>query len=231
MACAPGRSTALTRKVQSRSLRSGLYPILDLDLTRTRGLPLVALAERLLAVRPGLLQLRAKAAGARETLDLLRSLRPLCRAAGTLLFANDRPDLAVLAGADGVHVGQSDLDVRDVRRLWPELRVGVSTHNPVELEHALGARPDYVAFGPVFPTGSKQRPDPVVGLAGLERAARAAGVPLVAIGGVDLERAPEVGRLGAIGAVIAALIPEGADLDLVEGRALALDAVLGRAAG
>src|SRR6185503_17067968 len=94
----------------------GLYPIVDVAAVRARGLSVTDFSARVLEARPPLLQLRAKELGARETLELLSALVPLCRAAGTLLFANDRPDLAVLAGADGVHVGQSDLSVAEVRR-------------------------------------------------------------------------------------------------------------------
>src|SRR5262245_37247673 len=130
----------------------GLYPIVDVGTLSARGLSIVDFAARVLAARPTLLQLRAKALGARETLELLRALAPRCGEAGTLLFANDRPDLAVLAGADGVHVGQSDLEVGEVRRFAPSLKVGVSTHSTSELEAALAQRPDYVAFGPVFAT-------------------------------------------------------------------------------
>jgi thiamine-phosphate pyrophosphorylase len=147
-----------------------------------------------------------------------------------LLFANDRPDLAVLAGADGVHVGQSDLTVADVRRFAPSLLVGVSTHGAAELDRALAERPDYVAFGPVFSTRSKANPEPVVGLEELERArdrARAVEVPLVAIGGIDRERAPLVAGLGVLGAVIGALVPEDGELDRVTELTRELERLLG----
>src|SRR6187549_2437292 len=97
-------------------LAPGLYPIVDVGLLRARNLAIREFAARVLAARPPLLQLRAKELAPRETLALLRELLPLCRASGTLLFANDRPDLAVLGGADGVHVGQNDLSISDVRR-------------------------------------------------------------------------------------------------------------------
>src|SRR5262245_8211501 len=208
----------------------GLYPIVDVDAVRARGLSTLDFAARVLAARPGLLQLRAKTLGSRETLELLRALLPICRTAGALLFANDRPDLAVLAGADGVHVGQSDLTVADVRRFAPSLAVGVSTHDATELERALVERPDYVAFGPVFTTGSKANPEPVVGLDALARArdrALAVGVPLVAIGGIDRERAPSIARLGILGAVIGALVPEDGELERVTELARELARLLG----
>lgn len=188
----------------------GLYPIVDVETLGARGLEVIEFAQAVLAAHPRLLQLRAKASGARETLELLRALKPRCAAAGTLLFANDRPDLAVLAGADGVHVGQGDLAVADVRAFAPKLKVGISTHGVAELEAALAERPAYVAFGPVFATSSKRNPEPTVGSAGLAEAglrARRAGVPLVAIGGIDLERAPNVAEHAALAAVIGALVP------------------------
>ena len=195
-----------------------LYPIVDTGTLRARGLEPLDFAARVLAARPGLLQLRAKGLGARETLELARALAPLCRAAGTLFFVNDRPDLAVLAGADGVHVGQGDLSVADVRRFAPALEVGASTHDFGELDAALAERPDYVAFGPVFATASKPNPEPVVGpdaLGEAARRARAARIPLVAIGGIDLEHAPLVARLGVSAAVIGALVPADGDLGKV----------------
>ncbi len=207
----------------------GLYPLIDLDGLERCGFAPLSFAERVLVLRPPLLQLRAKSAGARATLELLRALAPLCRAAGTALFANDRPDLAVLAGADGVHVGQDDVPLAEVRRFAPNLRVGVSTHDFVQLERALAERPDYVAFGPVFATASKQNHEPVVGLEGLARAhalARSAGVPLVAIGGIDRERARLAKAHCELVSVIGAVMPPGGTLDDVEACARELTRVL-----
>lgn len=206
----------------------GLYPIVDVDSLAKRGLGVVAFAERVLEARPSLLQLRAKSMGARETLALLRRLKPLCESVGTLLFANDRPDLAVIAGAAGVHVGQDDLPLAEVRRFAPGLLVGVSTHNRTQFEAALAERPDYVALGPIFETSSKANPEPVVGLAELAHAAeraRAVNVPLVAIGGIDRERASLVASTGALASLIGALLPEGSALDEVSARAKALQAL------
>jgi thiamine-phosphate pyrophosphorylase len=157
----------------------------------------------------------------------------MCHRAGVPLVANDRPDLAILAGCDLVHVGQDDMPVERVRRIAPGLGVGISTHNMEQLDAALAARPAYVAFGPVFPTTSKQNPDPVVGVAALATAyarARAAGVPLVAIGGITYERARSLVASADAVAVVAELFPEagtpgapGADVyEEIAGRARAL---------
>ena len=211
----------------------GLYPIVDLDaLQKVSNSPqkITEFAQLALSVRPALLQLRAKHAGARETLALLRALRPLCTATGTHLIANDRPDLAILAECDGVHVGQEDLPLAVVRELGPKLLVGVSTHDPEQLIAALAEKPDYVAFGPVYGTVSKERPDPTVGLAGLIRAHEAAlahGIPLVAIGGIDLARAAEIHAHCELGAVIGALLPEPNSLSGVGEAARALHRALG----
>jgi thiamine-phosphate pyrophosphorylase len=207
----------------------GPYPIVDLETLERRGVDPIAFAERVLDARPPLLQLRAKAAGAAVTLELLRTLVPLCKNAGTFLFANDRPDLAVLAGADGVHVGQDDLPLTEVRRFAPTLRVGVSTHDFTQLERVLAEKPDYVAFGPVFATSSKRDHEPVVGVEGLARAhelASAASVPLVAIGGIDLERAALVREQTDLVAVIGALLPAGDTLAAVTENVRALERAL-----
>jgi thiamine-phosphate pyrophosphorylase len=208
----------------------GLYPIVDVDSLERRSISVLDYARALLVARPRLLQLRAKRSSAKDTLALLRELRPVCSEADCWLFANDRPDLAVLAGCDGVHVGQTDLSLAEVQSVAPGLKVGVSTHDLEQLERALASRPDYVAFGPVFGTTSKENPDHVVGLEGLSRAdslARRAGVPLVAIGGITLERAEAIRDRHAVGAVIAALLPEGADLNDTSRRARALSLALG----
>ena len=212
----------------------GLYPIVDVDSLRELGAPseaVTAFARRVLLTQspPALLQLRAKHSGARETLELLRALRPLCSDFGVRLIANDRPDLAVLSQCDGVHVGQDDLPVSLVRRLAPGLLVGVSTHNLEQLAAALTDEPDYVAFGPVFATASKERPDPSVGLqllAQAHSAARRAGIPLVAIGGINLERAREVADHAELAAVIGALLPNRTSLEGVSEAAEALQTAL-----
>ena len=219
----------------------GLYPIVDVDSLRELSRQperepnaagtnaVLAFAERVLLARPPLLQLRAKHAGTRETLELLRALKPLCSQFGTRLIANDRPDLAVLAQCDGVHIGQDDLPLRLVRLLAPGLLVGVSTHSLEQLSAALTEKPDYVAFGPVFGTSSKERADPAVGLSLLGQAhaaARSAGIPLVAIGGINLERAQKVAEHAELAAVIAALQPDRRSLEGVTEAAQALHAVL-----
>lgn len=188
----------------------GLYAIIDLDFLKQRGVEPLPFVDAVLDARPAAVQLRAKSASAREALALLRAVRARASARSVPLFANDRPDLALLAGCDGVHLGQGDLAVADARRLGPRLAVGVSTHGLAQLDAALAERPAYVALGPIFQTASKRDPEPVVGPEQLVEAARrcrAAHVPLLAIGGVSLENAPRVAPWAELGAVISALLP------------------------
>ena len=202
----------------------GLYPILDLDTLAQHGLTPLEFARAILSVRPSLLQLRAKQQPPRLVLELLDQLKPLCEQSGTLLFANDRPDLALLAGVDGVHVGQDDLPLEAVRRLPGRLRVGVSTHDHAQLAAALAHQPDYVAFGPIFATRSKRGADAALGLATVARAAelaRAAAVPLVVIGGLTLSIAPQLREHGVVAAVISDLLADGRDAAAVAARAAA----------
>jgi thiamine-phosphate pyrophosphorylase len=202
----------------------GLYAIVDTELLAHRGTDPIEYVRALLPARPAALQLRAKDLPARAILGLLRALGPVCRQAGVPLVANDRADLAVLAGCEAVHIGQQDLPYELVHRIAPQLAVGISTHNAAQLDRALASRPKYVAYGPVFETTTKANPDPVVGLEGLataSRRARAEGIPLVAIGGITLGRVGKVAEFADAAAVIADLYPEGATLGDVTARARA----------
>lgn len=187
---------------------NGIYPIVDVTQCASLGVDPIELARALLDARPAIMQLRAKDLGAREVLAMLRALRTACDSAQTLLFANDRPDLALAAGCDGVHLGQDDVPLEEVRRIAPSLRVGLSTHDSRQFESALAVTPDYVALGPLFATRSKLNPDPVVSSATLRaagEAARRAGIPLVGIGGITGARlarvAPHVSMAAVIGAI------------------------------
>jgi thiamine-phosphate pyrophosphorylase len=163
-------------------------------------------AEQLLAAGPCCLQLRSKHLGDGPLLRLARAIGPLCRRASVPFCVNDRPDLAHLADADLVHVGQDDLAIADVRlvqeRIGRRLPVGVSTHSLAQATLAAAAGADYIGFGPVFATGSKERPDPVVGLEGLRAVCRAVTIPVVAIGGITRARIGGVVEAGAAAAAV-----------------------------
>jgi thiamine-phosphate pyrophosphorylase len=211
-------------------LARGLYAIVDVDLTTQAGFDILSFADALLDARPAALQLRAKQLGGRDHLRLLEAIVRRAESTDVPVYANDRPDLAVLAGCSGVHVGQSDVCVGDVRRLESNLQVGLSTANQAELDEALLVKPDYVAVGPVFATNSKLDADPAVGMDFLAHAsglARDAGIPLVAIGGIDHARAARVAKVVERAAAISALIPPARHLGTVAMLARALHTSLG----
>jgi len=172
-----------------------LYAIIDPALLTISEL---ALAEALAESGVELIQYRNKTAQSRQffenSLQLSKSLVPR----GVRFIVNDRPDIALLTGAGGVHVGQEDLGVEEARGICGRDRwVGVSTHTLEQVAAADRTSADYIAFGPIFPTITKQNPDAVVGTELLRRARKMTAKPLVAIGGITLERAAEVYRAGA----------------------------------
>jgi thiamine-phosphate pyrophosphorylase len=172
-----------------------LYAILDPSLLTTSEL---ILAETLAESGVELIQYRNKNASSRELFETSLRLSTAMAQRGVRLIVNDRPDIAVLAGAGGVHVGQEDLGVEEARAICgPQRWVGVSTHTLEQVAAADRTSADYVAFGPIFPTTTKQNPDAVVGTELLRRARRMTRKPLVAIGGITLERAAEVYGAGA----------------------------------
>ncbi len=209
----------------------GLYAIIDVTSAAARGVDPILFATAIAQARPAALQLRAKDLPPREFLALLRHLVPLCRRVRIPLIANDRADLAALAGCDIVHVGQEDMPIAQVRRLAPGIRIGVSTHNGTQLARAIADKPEYIAYGPVYATATKSKADPVVGLDGLASAAAwiaGAGIPLVAIGGITLDRAPDIATRASAGAVIAALYTsDPSDFAGVTANARALHLALG----
>src|SRR5271169_3151416 len=145
-----------------------------------------------------LLQYRNKCAPAHHYFDSSCALAEILCPKGVSFFVNDRPDVAFLAGAAGVHVGQDDLDVEQARRVvGADKLVGVSTHNLEQFEKAAASSADYIALGPIFSTSSKANPDPVVGLDLLRRVRVLTEKPIVAIGGITLERAAGTIEAGA----------------------------------
>ena len=157
----------------------------------------VLLTQSLIRGGARLIQLRNKKAGAREFLDQAERILALAPRDARIIV-NDRVDVARLAGARGVHLGQTDLPPAAARRiLGSDATVGFSTHN---LDQALEADKfpiDYMAVGPIFPTSTKENPDPVVGLRDLAAIANAVHTPIVAVGGITLQKAPEVLKAGA----------------------------------
>jgi thiamine-phosphate pyrophosphorylase len=190
---------------------AGLHVLADDDPRWPRG-P-VAQARAACAGGASVVQLRAKRATDRETLGLAREIRAATRDAGVLFFVNDRFDLALLAEADGVHLGQADLPpVRLPGLARQRLLVGRSSHTPEQARAATQEGVAYLAFGPLFGTTSKQSAYDARGLAALsEVVAIAAPLPVVAIGGIDPARAADAIRAGAAGVAVIAAVAGAAD--------------------
>ncbi len=172
-----------------------LYVILDAALI---SIPEKDCARNLVDAGVRLIQYRNKRASARQLFETSRKLAEFLKPAGVQFIVNDRADVAALSGADGVHIGQEDLEVEQAREVigagkW----VGVSTHNAEQFQSAAKTSADYLAVGPIFPTGSKENPDPVVGLDFVRQARALTDKPMVAIGGISLERAADVIGAGA----------------------------------
>jgi thiamine-phosphate pyrophosphorylase len=161
-----------------------LYAILDRSFFPDSEF-LFSTAEELLAGGVTLLQYRDKSGNARQIVQQARELKR--RLGGSVkLIMNDRADLCLAAGFDGVHVGQEDLSAEGARKvIGASLWLGVSTHNAEQVKEADKTSANYVAIGPVFPTASKANPDPVIGLEGVRQARALTRKPLVAIGGIN----------------------------------------------
>jgi thiamine-phosphate pyrophosphorylase len=167
-----------------------LYPITD---TRLSGLSHTEQVERLAAAGATLIQLREKAASPREFYtDALSAVRA-ARRLGVRVIINDRVDIALAVNADGVHLGQDDLPVSKARLLLGGgAIIGYSTHSLKQAVEASSEPVDYIAIGPVFQTVTKENPDPVIGLEGVAEVRPRINKPLVAIGGITLDRARSV---------------------------------------
>jgi thiamine-phosphate pyrophosphorylase len=205
-----------------------LYPIVDVEVARHAGFEPLALAQAFLAGGARLLQLRAKMLDGAAFLALATAIVDAAHRVGAEVVVNDRADIARLARADGIHVGQDDLHPADVRKIVGEdMMIGRSTHTEQQIDAALQEPITYLAIGPVYSTNTKATGYERVGLDAVRvAAARAAtaGMPVVAIGGITLDTAPQVIDAGAASvAVITDLVttdPEARVRDYL--RALAL---------
>jgi thiamine-phosphate pyrophosphorylase len=189
-----------------------LYPIIDFSCFAARPDPIMVIvqyAEELIAAGATLIQLRDKSQPEqpRRFLSCARELRRVTWGAGTTpratLIINDRVDICLAADADGVHLGQNDLSPESARRIFEQVNdgttriIGFSTHNLSQLREADSLPVDYIAIGPVFATGSKANPDPMVGLEGASQVRQATQKPLVAIGGITRLNCSQVKAAGA----------------------------------
>jgi len=172
-----------------------LYVILDAALLPSDPTELTI---RMLDAGARLFQYRNKTSSSRELLEASQSVRFAVRQYGGRFIVNDRADIARLAGASGVHLGQDDLDVPGARMIvGTESIIGFSTHNVEQFQAAAESDADYIALGPIFATDSKANPDPAVGVDFIRRVRKLTSKPIVAIGGITPERARQVIDAGA----------------------------------
>lgn len=186
--------TAPARRRRERLAAARLYLVCD---GTPGGRPLDEMLYAAIAGGVDVVQLRDKQSSDEELTDAALRARALCERLGTLLIVNDRPAVALAAGADGVHVGQDDTPAAAARELLgPELLVGLSTHTPAQIDAAADAGVDYIGVGPVHATPTKPG-RPAVGLELVRHAAARARVPWFAIGGIDAENVADVLAAGA----------------------------------
>ncbi|HYG81873.1 MAG TPA: thiamine phosphate synthase [Pyrinomonadaceae bacterium] len=201
-----------------------IYPITD---RRLSGLSHAEQVRRLGAGGATFVQLREKHLSPREFHREAKDALRVARGLGVRLIVNDRVDIALALGADGVHLGQDDLPPAAARELLggPAV-IGFSTHNEEQAREAARLPVDYLAIGPIFQTSSKENPDPVVGLEGLRRVRRIVGqIPLVAIGGIHPENVREVFAAGADSVAVISLLLAG-NPDEIERRTREISARL-----
>jgi thiamine-phosphate pyrophosphorylase len=162
-----------------------------------------------LAIKGGVdtIQFRQKLGATREMIETARKLKQLCADNGVTFVVNDRIDVAIAAEADGVHLGQDDFPIPLARKLLGESRIiGGSAATLKEAQKCLAEGADYIGFGPVYPTASKEDAGPVAGIKLLKKAVEVIPLPIIAIGGISVKNTPEVIRAGAQGiAVISAV--------------------------
>jgi thiamine-phosphate pyrophosphorylase len=188
-----------------------VYLILDPALAAGRLLEGIARQALLQGIRT--FQLRVKTLETGVFYELASTLAPVIHAAGGLFIVNDRCDVALAVGADGVHLGQEDLPAAEARALLgPGMLIGISTHNLAQALEAEALGADYLGFGPIFPTLTKSHPEPVVGIEGLREVRARVRLPIVAIGGINAANIRMVADAGAdapavLSAVLAAPDP------------------------
>jgi thiamine-phosphate pyrophosphorylase len=196
---------------------SGFYGVVDLPPAPDAVLRATRLATALIAGGATILQVRMKRATPREFCKVAQEVRELTRSAGILLVVNDRLDVALAVGAEAVHLGQDDLPLSAaraaIRAAGRVLAIGISTHTPAQAAECARAGADYLGFGPVYATSTKENPDPVQGVGALADAVRAAGsTPVVAIGGITRARVPEVMAAGASAACVISAVNHAPDI-------------------
>jgi thiamine-phosphate pyrophosphorylase len=217
------RAYDLEQRMLLRGDRSGRFARVRLYVLITESLcrgDWPAVAEAAIAGGADCLQLREKGLNDGELLRRARQLGEICRRREAIFIVNDRPDIARLADADGVHLGQTDVSVADARRiLGPDRLIGLSTHTEEQLRAALAARPDYIAVGPMFASSTKPQ-DHVPGPDLLACAARQTDLPVVPIGGITSENMGILQAAGAHRLCVCAAVISAPDVAAAAGRLL-----------
>jgi thiamine-phosphate pyrophosphorylase len=195
----------------SHGLLSGLYVILDPSIHPDRSLADILTEAAMAGAR--LFQYRNKSVSMKDAYAEALILRKVALDVGGTFIVNDRCDLALAVDADGVHLGQEDLPLDLARKVMgPEKLIGISTHNPRQVQEANAGKADYLGFGPIFIPGSKQDHDPVVGLEGLYAIRELTRLPVFAIGGIQIDQAGEAIRAGANGVAVISAILKASDV-------------------
>ena len=192
-------------------IKPGLYLIINLDWHVRDNKSPVELCRKVLRGGCSAVQLRFKQTPDAVAVTAARDLRRVTGRAGVPLIINDRPDIAAVCKADGVHVGQEDLPPGVVSGFWKGLLVGLSTHDLKQVRRAGRQAADYIGFGPVFGTKSKKSLYPATGIALLEKAVAAGKLPIVAIGGINEKNCGRVAAAGAMSAAVLSFIYKSAN--------------------
>ncbi len=190
------KRSGVLRGRTARFARGGLYPVISSEFCAGRS-PLEVFE---LAARGGasVIQVREKHLPDDELYKLVRQCRPVADRYGVLLIVDDRAEVAARAGADGVHIGQDDMSVAEVRAIDPELMIGKSTHNLDELLAAQEEGTDYLNIGPIFATQTKSVSYPAVGVDVLRQLIPSVKIPFSVMGGIKLRHLPELISAGAM---------------------------------
>jgi thiamine-phosphate pyrophosphorylase len=170
----------------------GVYIILTQPM-----LPYTTIAEKCVENGVKMLQLREKHLSDRELIKIARDIRSITKGTDTSFVINDRPDIAVICDADYLHLGQDDLTINEARKIVGTMKIGLSTHSIEQVKEALSQKPDYIGFGPIYPTNAKAKPDKPIGIEQLQQVLDFADIPAVAIGGIFPENIQQVINAGA----------------------------------
>lgn len=160
-------------------------------------LPYTTIAEKCVEHGIRMLQLREKQLTDKKLIRIGRDIKSITKGSSTNFVVNDRPDIAVICDADILHLGQDDISLEDARKVVGNMKIGLSTHSVDQAIKALSMNPEYIGFGPIFPTNAKAKPDAPVGVAQLKKVLQIAPVPVVAIGGIFPENIINVLNAGA----------------------------------